>query len=60
MIKHIYILAWGLVIGTAIVSVHTGHLNEIGMVTFGLLTLALVHVLAVWSVLRDPGERRAG
>jgi hypothetical protein len=56
MLKKFYVLAWFLLIGSALVSVLTGSLNEIGMVAFGLIGLALVYALALWAVFTNPGE----
>ena len=55
MLKNFYVLAWFLLIGSALVSVFTGSLNEIGMVAFGLIGLALVYALALWSVFSNHG-----
>ena len=56
MLKKFYVLAWFLLIGSALIAVLTGSLNEIGMVAFGLIGLALVYALALWSVFTNPGE----
>jgi hypothetical protein len=56
MIKKFYVLAWFLLIGSAIVSVFKGTLTEFGMVAFGLIALALVHALVLWAVLINPRD----
>jgi protein-S-isoprenylcysteine O-methyltransferase Ste14 len=56
MLKKLYVLAWFLLIGSAAVSVFNGSLNEVGMLAFGLIGLALVHALALWAVFTNPGE----
>lgn len=42
--------------GSALVSIYTGSLNEVGMVAFSLIGLALVYALAMWAVFSDPGS----
>lgn len=58
MIKRFYVLAWFLLIGSAMASVLQSTLNELGMVAFGLIALALVQGLALWSVIiNTPGTQ---
>jgi hypothetical protein len=56
MLKKFYVSAWLLLIGSGAVSVFTGSLNEIGMLAFGLISLALVYALALWAVFTNSGE----
>jgi hypothetical protein len=56
MIKNFYIVAWLLLIGSAVHSILNGTLNELAMVSFGLIGLALVYALALWAVLINPGH----
>jgi hypothetical protein len=56
MIKKFYVLAWFLLIGSVIVSVFTGALTGLGMVTYGLIALALVHALMLWSLIVNTRE----
>ena len=56
MIKKFYVLAWFLLIGSAIVSIFTGTLTGLGMVTYSLIALALVYGLALWAVIVNTGE----
>ena len=51
MIRTLYILTWFFLVGSAMVSVFKGTLSAFGMVVFGLIALALVHGLALWSVI---------
>lgn len=50
MIQTFYILAWFLLIGSAMVAAFMGTLSDFAMVTFGLVALALVYSLMLWSV----------
>lgn len=54
--RKFYGLAWFLLMGSALVSIYTGSLNEVGMVAFSLIGLALVYALAMWAVFSDPGS----
>ena len=54
MIEKFYVLVWLLLIVSATASIFTGAMNELAMVTFGLIALGLVHVFLWWSTLRNP------
>jgi hypothetical protein len=56
MIKKFYVFAWLVLTGSAIASVFTGSLNELGMVVFGLIALVLVYAFALWVVVRIPED----
>ena len=56
MIRTLYISTWFLLIGSAMVSAFKGTLGSFGMVTFGLIALALVYGLALWLVAVNTGE----
>ena len=51
MMRKIYIAAWFLLAATALVSVFTGSFNPFTLLVFGLIALALVHTLMLWSVI---------
>ena len=56
MLKKFYVLAWFLLVGATVVSVFTGSLNEIGMLAFGLIALALVHSLGLWAAFKNSQQ----
>lgn len=49
-IKKIYAAAWVLLALTAFVTFLTGSFNSLTLVVFSLAALALVHALALWTV----------
>ena len=56
MLKKLYVSAWFLLILAAAATIFTGSLNEVGMVAFGLIGLALVYAMALWVVFVNPGQ----
>jgi hypothetical protein len=54
MIKKFYVMAWILLIGSALVSAFSGTFDAFAMVSVSIAAAALVYGLALWSVFRDP------
>ena len=55
--KHkFYVITWLLLAGAVLFSVVNGPVNELQMIAFGLIGLALIYGLALWSVLVNTTE----
>lgn len=49
--KKFYVSAWFLLAAAALVSALTGTFNAAALLVFSLVALALVHTLALWTVI---------
>jgi hypothetical protein len=54
MIKKFYVLAWFLLIGSALTSIVTGTFDALGMVAVSIGTVGLVYALALWAAFTSP------
>lgn len=50
MMRKFYISAWIVLAATFFVSLLSGSFNPVALLVFGLIALALVHTLMLWSV----------
>lgn len=51
MIKNFYISAWFLLAAAVLITFLTGYFTPVVLFAFSLIALALVHILAMWSVI---------
>lgn len=56
MIKKFYILAWFLLIGSALASIFTGTFDALGLVAVSIGVVALVYALALWAAFSSPAS----
>lgn len=54
MIKRFYVLAWFLLVGSALASIFAGTFDALAMVVVGLGAVGLVYALALRAVLINP------
>lgn len=57
--KKIYIAAWFIVALAVLVSIFTGTFNPAVLFVYSLVALALVHVLALWTVILHTREMKS-
>jgi hypothetical protein len=55
-VKEIYISAWILLAAATLVTILTGSFSPVALVVFSLIALALVHTLALWSVIENTRD----
>ena len=60
MIKKFYVLAWFLLIGSALASIVTGTFDAMAMVAVSIGTLGLFYALALWAAFTNPQSARSG
>lgn len=58
MIKKFYVLAWFLLIGSALASIVTGTFDALAMIAVSIGTLGLVYALALWAAFTNPHSIR--
>ncbi len=56
MLKRIYVFAWLMLLGFAANSIYSRTLDAWGILVVGLVTLALIHALSLWTVLVNRSE----
>lgn len=56
--KKFYGLAWLILAGAVLVSILAGSFDPVSLLAFSLAALALVHALAIWSVIVNTRDMK--